>query len=95
MAGYLITEPIQLDDEPEPYPEAEPELEHEHEQSQNPSIEGIRCQTKHTMLKCRERSCPEYEKNPVISKESILQTHKAFMEAVCVLKDSMVDVCSD
>ena len=42
------------------------------------------------MLKMQELS--EYEKNPVMLKSLILQTHKAFMEAVYVLKNSMVDV---
>ena len=91
-------EGIQLDDEPEQKPEtrAEPEPKPQPEQSQNPSIEGIRCQMKqlHTMLKCRDRSCLNM-KNPAMLKESILQTNKAFMETVYVLKDSMVDVFGD
>ena len=62
-------------------------------ESQNPSIEGIRCQMKqlHTMLKMQ---LSEYEKI-LLCWKSILQTHMAFVEAMCVLKDSMVDVFGD
>ena len=47
------------------------------------------------MLKIQRQELSEYEKNPAMPKESILHTHKAFMEAVYVLKNSMVDVFSD